>query len=47
MKYIFKYPKEFTTLPEYSEHRGHIVEIIRHLRRDEYDWQGDAMFEIK
>jgi hypothetical protein len=26
--FVFNYPQEFVTLPEYSEHRGHVVTII-------------------
>lgn len=44
---IFRYPEAFVTMPEYSAHRGQIVDVIRPLRRDEYDFQGDAMFLIR
>jgi len=27
----FNYPKEFTTLPEYTAHAGQVVEVIRPL----------------
>jgi hypothetical protein len=26
--FVFNYPEEFVTLPEYSEHRGHVVTVI-------------------
>ena len=43
----FHYPEHFVTLPEYLAHRGQIVEVVRPLRRDEYDFQGEAMFLIR
>ena len=48
MKYKFKYPQQFVTLPEYSAHRGDTVEITRELRDgEEYDNEGEMMYEIK
>lgn len=49
----FAYPEEFTTLPEYSKHRGEVVTVIRRLTKDEADtrmyliqandgWEGHA-----
>jgi hypothetical protein len=26
--FVVNYPQEFVTLPEYSEHRGHLVTVI-------------------
>jgi hypothetical protein len=26
--FVFNYPQEFVTLPEYSAHRGHVVTVI-------------------
>jgi len=47
MKRKFHYPENFTTLPDYSEHRGQMVEVIRPLTRDEYTFEGEAMFLIR
>lgn len=33
----FNYPKEFTTLPDYSKRRGQIVTVIRTLDASEND----------
>lgn len=45
---VFDYPLGFVTLPEYSAHRGALVEVIRALRPDEYDNEcEDPMYEIK
>lgn len=48
---IFDYPKEFVTLPDYSAHRGHEVEIVRELiDGDEYDGPKtglERMYEIR
>lgn len=46
-KRTFHYPKEFTTLPDYSAHRGQKVEVVRPLTRDEYDFGGEAMFLVR
>lgn len=45
---IFDYPEEFVTLPEYSAHRGHVVEVIRPLGEHEYDREpfGERMYEV-
>lgn len=48
MQRRFNYPEGFTTLPEYSAHRGQVVTITRPLRRgDEYDYDGEGMYEIR
>ena len=26
--FVFDYPQEFVTLPEYSAHRGHVVTVV-------------------
>lgn len=44
---VFHYPEQFETLPDYSAHRGQLVEVVRPLRRDEYDFQGESMFLIR
>lgn len=48
MKRILRYPAEFTTLPDYTEHNGQVVEIIRPLvDGEEYDREeGDEMFLV-
>jgi len=38
---IFNYPKEFTTLPEYTAHTGQVVTVIRPLTNEEADQGGD------
>lgn len=40
--YRFDYPKEFTTLPEYSARRGSAVTVERQCTDEEAD-QGDGM----
>ena len=35
--YRFNYPEEFTSLPEYSAHRGQLVTVIRPCTEDEAD----------
>jgi len=37
-KKIFNYPKELTTLPEYTAHAGQEITVIRELTKDEYDY---------
>ena len=34
---VFNYPKEFTTLPDYTSHAGQTVEIVRSLTPEEAD----------
>lgn len=43
----FHYPKEFVLLPDYSAHRGQQVTVVRPLTRQEYDFEGEAMFLIR
>ena len=43
----FYYPKEFVLLDDYTEHRGQKVQVIRPLTREEYDFEGEAMFLIR
>lgn len=43
----FYYPREFKTLPEYTAHAGQKVEVLRPLTRDEYDFEGEAMFLVQ
>lgn len=48
MKRVFNYPKEFTTLPDYSQHRGQTVEVIRPLVRGvEYDYITEGMYLVQ
>lgn len=48
---LFAYPTAFTTLPEYTAHRGQVVTIVRPLQEGkEYDLDPDApdpMYRIK
>ena len=46
---IFNYPAEFTTLPDYSAHRGQRVQVVRELIDGvDYDLEdGDTMFLIR
>ena len=43
----FHYPSAFVSLPDHTAHRGQQVEVIRPLTRQEYDFQGEAMFLIR
>lgn len=44
----FRYPTAFTSLPDYSAHRDQGVIVRRQLAAEaEYDFEGDAMFEIE
>lgn len=47
----FFYPQEFTTLPDYTAHRGVRVEVLRALRDgDEYDGPRaglERMYEVR
>ena len=33
----FDYPEQFVTLPEYSEHRGQVIQVLRKATSDEAD----------
>jgi len=47
-KFRFDYPQAFTSLPDYSAHRGQEVTVLRRLKRvEEYDYQGELMFEVR
>lgn len=37
-RFVFDYPKEFVTLPEYSNHRGSVVTVVRPLTSEESDF---------
>jgi hypothetical protein len=46
-KRVFNYPQEFTSLPDYSEHRGATVFVERELTPEEYDkMNGERMFQV-
>jgi hypothetical protein len=45
-KYKFDYPETFTTLPEYTAHRGVLVEVIRPCTEDEADVLFDSVDDI-
>lgn len=47
MKAKFNYPKKFVTLPEYTQHAGQIVEVIRKLNENECDDENQPMFLIR
>lgn len=36
-EYIFDYPEGFSTLPDYSAHRGSVVKVVRKMSEDEAD----------
>lgn len=40
-RYIFAYPEEFSTLPDYSAHRGVVVTVLRKCT----DKEADPIFE--
>jgi hypothetical protein len=44
--YRFAYPEQFTSLPDYSAHRGQNVKVIRAATADEYDYEGDRMYHV-
>lgn len=46
-EYIFNYPTEFVTLPDYTEHRLQKVRVVSHLDTEEYDFEGELMFTIR
>lgn len=41
--YIFDYPVEFTSLDDYTEHRGQQVVVVRPCREDEADILWDKI----
>lgn len=45
--YRFDYPEAFRLHEEYRAHSGQIVEVVRPLTRDEYTFEGEAMFLIR
>lgn len=45
-RYRFHYPREFTTLPEYTRHAQQEVQVTRRLGPDEAQADGEPMFEI-
>lgn len=45
--YTFHYPREFTTLPEYTAHAGHTVVVVRQLTDAECDPECQPMFEVR
>ena len=53
-QFVFAYPKEFTTLPEYTAHAGKLVRVLRVLSHQdtrngpsEYDYEGERMYEVQ
>lgn len=45
--YLFAYPGEFVTLPDYSAHRGQMVEVIGPVPEDQYENLGDMMWRVR
>ncbi len=46
----FDYPEQFVTLPEYSEHRGQVIQVLRKATSDEADGPEEGceqMYVIK
>lgn len=41
------YPKELTTLPEYTAHSGQTVDVIRPLTLDEADAEVGQMYLVR
>jgi hypothetical protein len=47
-KAIFNYPQEFTSLSDYTLHRGAKVEILRPMMDGaEYDYEGELLYEVR
>ena len=47
-KATFEYPKEFTSLPDYTAHAGQVVTVVRELSADdEYEFLGDPMYRVR
>lgn len=46
-RYVFCYPEEFTTLPEYTAHAGQTVTVVRQLTDDECDPECQPMWRIR
>lgn len=49
-KYVFRYPEEFVTLPEYSDRRGVVVSVVRPCNEDEAEPPSadvEALFIIR
>ncbi len=44
----FQYPEHFKTLPDYSEHRGTIVTVLRCISENDPDYEHhiDPMYDI-
>lgn len=43
--YIFDYPKEFVTLPEYSVQRGKVVTVESIIQEGQYD--EEALYQVR
>lgn len=46
-RYRFAYPTAFTSLPEYSAHRGEVVTVLRELDSNEVDPDNAPMFRVR
>ena len=45
-EFIFNYPKEFVTMPEYTKRAGTVVRIIRPLTNEEADNSVEQIYEV-
>jgi hypothetical protein len=45
-QYRFNYPKEFTTLPEYTAHAGQIVTVTQMVPDSDVDAEVETMWTI-
>lgn len=43
----FTYPEVFKSLEDYSAYRGQIVKILRRTDPNEYDYEGEYMYDVQ
>lgn len=46
-RFVFDYPAQFTTLPDYTAHRGQEVIVVRRLGSDEADAEVGPMYRVR
>lgn len=46
-QYVFCYPDEFTSLPEYTAHAGQVVTVLCQLSEEECDPECQPMWRIQ
>lgn len=46
-RYVFDYPKEFVTLPDYTAHAGQQVTVVRQLTLEEADQDQQPMWRVR